>query len=54
MINTKEQIVINSIKDAFEDMQTPYSLLGYKIDLYFQIQTCNWSWLILACWQKYK
>ena len=37
MINTKEQTVINSIKDAFEgeDMQTQYSVLGYRIDLYF-------------------
>ena len=56
VINTKEQTVINSIKDAFEgeDMQTRYSLLGYRIDLYFQIWTCNWSWLIRACWQKHK
>ena len=37
VINNKEQIVINSIKDAFEgeDMQTQYSVLGYRIDLYF-------------------
>ena len=37
VINTKEQTVINSIKDAFEgeDMQTQYSVLGYRIDLYF-------------------
>ena len=37
MINTKEQSVIKSIKDAFEgeDMQTQYSVLSYKIDLYF-------------------
>ena len=37
MINTKEQTVIKSIKDAFEgeDMQTQYSVLGYKRDLYF-------------------
>ena len=37
MINTKEQTVINSIKDAFEgeDMQTQYSVLGYRINLYF-------------------
>ena len=35
--NTKKQTVINSIKDAFEweDMQTQYSILGYRIDLYF-------------------
>ena len=33
MINTKEQTVLKSIKDAFEgeDMQTQYSVLGYKI-----------------------
>ena len=38
MINTKEQVVINSIKDAFEgeNMQTQYTVLGYRIDLYFQ------------------
>ena len=37
VINNKEQTVINSIKDAFEgeDMQTQYSVLGYRIDLYF-------------------
>ena len=37
VINTKEQTAINVIKDAFEgeDMQTPYSLLGYRINLYF-------------------
>ena len=34
---TKEQSVLKSIKDAFEEenMQTQYSVLGYKIDLYF-------------------
>ena len=37
VINTKKQTVINSIKDAFEgeNMQTQYSVLGYRIDLYF-------------------
>ena len=37
VINTKEQIVISVIKDAFEgeNMQTQYSVLGYRIDLYF-------------------
>ena len=37
VINTKEQTVLKSIKDAFEgeDMQTQYSFLGYRIDLYF-------------------
>ena len=37
MINTKEQAVLKSIKDAFEreDMQTRYSVLGYRIDIYF-------------------
>ena len=37
MINTKKQSVIKLIKDAFagEDMQTQYSVLSYKIDLYF-------------------
>ena len=37
VINTKEQTVINSIKDAFEgeDMQTQYTATGYRIDLYF-------------------
>ena len=36
VINTKEQTVINSIKDAFEgeDMQTQYSVLSYRINLY--------------------
>ena len=37
MINTKGQSVINSIKDAFEgeNTQTQYSVLSYRIDLYF-------------------
>ena len=37
MINNKEQTVLKSIKDAFEgeDMQTQYSVLGYRTDLYF-------------------
>ena len=37
VINTKEQTVINSIKDTFEgeNIQTQYSVLGYRIDLYF-------------------
>ena len=37
VINTKEQTVINSIKDTFEgeNMQTQYTVLGYRIDLYF-------------------
>ena len=37
MINTKEQTVLRSMKDAFEgeDMQTQYTVIGYSIDLYF-------------------
>ena len=37
VINTKEQAVLESIKEAFqgEDMQTQYSALGYRIYLYF-------------------
>ena len=37
VINTKEQTVIRSIKDALEgeNMQTQYSVLSYRIDLYF-------------------
>ena len=37
MINTKEQTVLKSLKDAFEgeDMQIQSSVLGYRIDLYF-------------------
>ena len=37
VINTKEQTVIHSMKDAFEgeNIQTQYSVLGYRIDLYF-------------------
>ena len=37
MINCKEKIASQSIKDAFEgeNMQTQYGVLGYKIDLYF-------------------
>ena len=41
VINTKEQTIINPIKDAIEgeDMQTQYTVIGYKIDLYFH--KCN-------------
>ena len=37
VINTKKQSVINSIKDVFEgeDIETQYSVLSYRIDLYF-------------------
>ena len=37
MINTREQTVINSIKDAFEgeNVQSQYTVLGYRIDLHF-------------------
>ena len=37
VINTKEQTVINSIKDAFEgeNMQTRYTVLINPVDLYF-------------------
>ena len=37
VINTEEQTVINSIKDAFEveNMQTQYTVLDYRTDLYF-------------------
>ena len=37
VINTKEQTVISAIKDAFEgeNMQTQYSVLGYRINLSF-------------------
>ena len=37
VINTKEQTIINSIKETFEEenIQTQYSVLGYRIDLYF-------------------
>ena len=37
VINTKEQTIINSIKDPFEgeDMQTQCTVIGYRVDLYF-------------------
>ena len=37
VINTKKQAIISVIKDAFEEenMQTQYSVLSYRIDLYF-------------------
>ena len=37
VINTKEQTVLRTIKDAFkgEDMQTQYTVIGYRVDLYF-------------------
>ena len=37
VINTKEQTVINSIKDAFEgeNMQSQYTVLNYRIVIYF-------------------
>ena len=37
VINTKEKTVLESIKDGFEreDMQTQYSALGYRNNLYF-------------------
>ena len=37
VINTKEQTIINSIKDTFEgeNIQTQYTVLSCRIDLYF-------------------
>ena len=37
VINIKEQTIINSVKDTFEgeNIQTQYSVLGYRIDLHF-------------------
>ena len=37
VINTKEQTVLESMKNVFEgeDMQSQYSVLGYRIHLYF-------------------
>ena len=37
VINAKEETVLRSIKDTFqvENIQTQYSVLGYRIDLYF-------------------
>ena len=37
VIKTKEETIINSIKDSFEgeDVQTQYTVIGYRIDLYF-------------------
>ena len=37
VINTNEQRIINSIKDVFEgeNIETQYSVLGWRIDLYF-------------------
>ena len=38
VINTKQQTIIESIKDIseWENMQREYSVLGYRIDLYFR------------------
>ena len=37
VINTKEQAIVNLIKDTFEgeNIRTQYNVLGYSIDLYF-------------------
>ena len=37
VINTKEKAVLRSIEDAYEgeDMQTEYTVISYRIDLYF-------------------
>ena len=46
-------MVLEAVKDMFEgeNMQTQYSVLGYKIDFYFLLwlQGCNRSW-----WKKVK
>ena len=37
VINTKQQTITRSIKDAFEgeNMQSEHYVLGYRIDIYF-------------------
>ena len=54
MINTKEQTITKSIKDAFagEDMQTQYTVMGYRIDLYFHKHKLL-KLIIRTRWQKY-
>ena len=56
MINTKEQTVTSAIKDAFdgENMQTQYSVLRYRIDLYFQLKLMNYDIMIEILTMKYK
>ena len=41
VINTKQQTVLRSTKDAFEeeDVQAQYTVIGYRIDLYFHKHT---------------
>ena len=38
VINSKKQTVLGAIKDVFEgeNMQTQYSVLSYRLDLYLQ------------------
>ena len=50
VINTKGQTVLRSVKDAFEgeDMQTQYTVIGCRIDLYFhkhklEIEVDEWG-----------
>ena len=50
MFNTKEQKILNSIKDTFEgeNIHTQYSVLGYRIDLFFmnislQLKSMNYD-----------
>ena len=61
MINSKEQTVLESIKDACEgeNMQTQFRVLGYKIDLYFYecklaIKVMNYVIMIEILTMKYK
>ena len=37
VINSKQQTVLGELKDGFEgeNMQTEFSVLGYRVDIYF-------------------
>ena len=43
MINNKQQTMIETIKEVFEgeNMQSEYSVLSYRVDIYFKNITFN-------------
>ena len=52
MINNKQQTIIETIKEVFEgeNMQSEYSVLSYRVDIYFKNITFNINLWIWAWW----
>ena len=56
MINNKQQTIIETIKEVFEgeDMQSEYSVLSYRVDIYFKNINFQYKLMNLGMTKKNK